>query len=130
MTDEPQLGGEHLIEGDAETRERIARDLHAIVAAVLLATPPKKLGKQGPARWHYNWLNACLWGYVQTDLGVPHASGEDASTWREDAARVGIDLSDVTGRTFAEGNRDREQKRLYAAMVSHHALGSARQRQP
>jgi len=114
-----------LVDGDAETRERIAIDLHAIVRAVLLSDPPAKLAKKHHGNWRWNWLMACLWGYLQTDLDAPHESGEDASGWREDAARMGIDLSGVRGMTWAELRRDKQQAALFAAHQSRKILEAA-----
>lgn len=99
-------------------KEAIACDLHEIVSQVLCVDPPPGLPKEREGQWRFTWLTACLWGYCQTDLGVWHGSGEDCSSWREDATGVGIDLSLVTGRTYGERARDEEQRRLYAEAMA------------
>ena len=114
--------------------EAIAVDLGEIVRAVMFAPRPAKVPEAREAGWRYGWLEACIWGYCQTDLGVWHESGEDCSSWREDAKRMGIDLSNVVGRTWDERARDSEQRRLYAeAMgprVAQQMLDTMRAREP
>lgn len=106
-----------------EDRERIGIDLQAIVREVLLAKPPDDVPAARQDTWRFNRLCALLWGYCQTDLGVPHGSGEDCSSWREDAARVGLDLSEVRGMTWAERARDEEQRTLLAEAMASREVG-------
>lgn len=114
----------------SETHERIAIDLHAIISSVLLTEPPADMPKQHEQGWRWHWLMACVWGYCQTDLGVPHQSGEDGSGWREDAAKQGLDMSSVRGLTYAERRHELEQQRLYAAMITTRALAEASKPEP
>lgn len=101
-------------------RERIAHDLFEIWGTVLVATPPK--GVKDEHRWRFNWLANCVIGYCHTDLGTPHPSGEDASTWREDAKKVGLVFPTVDGKTPAERSKDAQQRALYElAMASKRA---------
>lgn len=78
-------------------RASIGRDVQQIVSAIITAPRPPNMAPDRVPAWEVNWLIACLLGYCQTDLGVAHASGEDGSGWREDAARHGFGVPPPRG---------------------------------
>ena len=91
-------------------REAIAYDLIAIMTEVYTSDLPDSA--RGP------WLRECIHGYVQTDLGVPHPSGVDASGWRGQARERGLDVSDANHLCGARRRRDAHQ----AATVATHSM--------
>ena len=101
-------------------RERIAYDLHEILAACMCARPDD-VPREKLLAWRGQRMLECIWGYCQTDLGVFHGSGEDGSEWREWAEAHG--LKSGLDRELARNlhgpalERDREQRELFAAAM-------------
>ena len=112
---------------EATERERIAYDLFAICMQASVAMSDAAKAGEPKAGGGGCWtLYEAIAGYCETDLGVPHASGETLADWREQLVKRGGDAQFTHHLLGAARKRDEEQRRLYAEAMAPRAKAAVR----